>query len=92
MDDLISKRRKYKNLRDNIKNIIGYLNNAIENLDTPSDKIASYYTIDSISIDKNKLSTARESLINRRNYLENTVLEKIRKEIRELDNEIEGAE
>ena len=93
MDDLntmLSNQRKYRNLRYNVNCIINSLNNAIENLEIPSDKIDNYYNIDSISVDQGKLKELRQDLINRRNYLRNIVLYEINKELNELSNSIES--
>ena len=93
MDDIsvmLSDQRKYRNLKSNINSIISNLNRAIENLETPSDRIDNYYSIDSISIDKGKLKELRQDLINRRNYLKNIVLVEISKELNELSNNIES--
>ena len=93
MDDIsvmLSNQRKYRNLKANINSIITKLNNAIENLETPCDRIDNYYNIDSISVDKGNLKNLRQDLINRRNYLKNIVLVEINKELNELSNSIES--
>lgn len=93
MDDLsvmLSNKRKYKNLKSNINLIIGELNNAIENLEIPSNKINNLYSIDSTSADNGKINSVRQDLIDRRNYLKNIVLVQINKEIRELNQNIES--
>lgn len=93
MDDLsvmLSNKRKYKNLKSNINLIIGELNNAIENLEIPSNKINNLYSIDSTSVDNGKINSVRQDLIDRRNYLKNIVLVQINKEIRELNQNIES--
>ena len=93
MDDLsvmLSNQRNYKNLSYNINLIINNLNDAIEKLEIPSDKIDNYYNIDSVSIDKGKLKSVRQNLINKRDYLKNIVLVEINRELNELNNNIES--
>lgn len=91
INELIEKRRKYRNFRDRMYSLIDYLEAAITNLDTPSSKIDDYYNIDSTSIDDGKLSNVRENLINKTNFLKNTVMNRILSDINELDNEIGSA-
>lgn len=90
LNSMLSDKRKYKNLKSNINLIISELNKAIENLEIPSNKIGNSYNINSSSIDNGKISSVRQDLINRRNYLKNIVLVQINKEINELDNNIES--
>lgn len=90
LNSMLSDKRKYKNLKSNINLIINELNKAIENLEIPSNKISNLYNINSSSIDNGKISSVRQDLINRRNYLKNIVLVQINKEINELDNNIES--
>lgn len=87
---ILKDNRNFKNLKANINNIIKYLNSAIENLDTPSNKISSYYNIDGVSVDKGKLSEIKEELTKKRNYLKNIVLVELNKKINSLDKSIEG--
>lgn len=91
VDDLLSKKRKYKNLKTNIKTIIEKLESTIENLETPANKIKGLYNIDSISIDEGKLNFVRQNLIDRKNYLKNTILNSINKKINEIEDSIESA-
>ena len=90
LNSMLSDKRKYKNLKSNINLIISELNKAIENLEIPYNKISNLYNINSSSIDNGKISSVRQDLINRRNYLKNIVLVQINKEINELDNNIES--
>ena len=90
IEDLLSKNRKYKNLKSNINTIISKLNSAIENLETPATRIKNIYNIDSISIDENRINSIRQKLIDKRNYLKNNVLYSINKELNELEENIEG--
>lgn len=87
---ILKDQRNYKDLRTNIKNIIKYLNNVIEYLDIPSNKIASYYNVDGVSIDRGQLSNIRDELTKKRNYLKNIVLIELNKEIDGLEDSIEG--
>lgn len=91
INELIEKRRRYRNFRDRMYTLIDYLESAIANLDTPSSKIDDYYNIDSTSIDNGNLTIIRERLIDKKNFLKNTVMNKILNDIRELDNEIGSA-
>lgn len=90
VDELLSNKRKYKNLKSNINSIINKLNNSIENLEIPSNRIKNIYTIDSLSIDVGKLNSVREDLIARRNYLKNNVLYKINEELKEIEEKLES--
>lgn len=90
IEDLLSKKRKYKNLKSNINIIINKLNSAIENLEIPATRIKKIYNIDSISIDENRINSIRQKLIDKRNYLKNNVLYSINKELNELEDNIEG--
>ena len=90
LNSMLSDKRKYKNLKSNINLIVSELNKAIENLEISSNKIGNSYSINSSSIDNGKISSVRQDLINRRNYLKNIVLVQINKEINELDNNIES--
>ncbi len=82
---LLNDKRKYLLLKNNLELIIGEMNKCIENLEIPSNKIGLLYSIDSVSIDKGKLSVIRQNLINKRNYLKYTVLEEVRKELKEIN-------
>lgn len=82
---LLNDKRKYLLLKTNLELIIGEMNKCIENLEIPSNKIGLLYSIDSVSIDKGKLSVIRQNLINKRNYLKYTVLEEVRKELKEIN-------
>ena len=90
VDELLSNKRKYKNLKSNINSIINKLNNSIENLEIPSNRIKNIYNIDSLSIDVGKLNSVREDLIARRNYLKNNVLYKINEELKEIEEKLES--
>ena len=82
---LLNDKRKYLLLKNNLELIIGEMNKCIENLEIPSNKIGLLYSIDSVYIDKGKLSVIRQNLINKRNYLKYTVLEEVRKELKEIN-------
>lgn len=82
---LLNDKRKYLLLKNNLELIIVEMNKCIENLEIPSNKIGLLYSIDSVSIDKGKLSVIRQNLINKRNYLKYTVLEEVRKELKEIN-------
>lgn len=87
---ILKDKRNYKNLKSNIKTIINYLNNAIENLDVPSSRINSYYSVDSVGIDRGKINLVKQELIKKRNYLKNIVLVELNKELQEIEDNIEG--
>lgn len=82
---LLNDKRKYLLLKNNLELIIGEMNKCIENLEIPSNKIGLLYNIDSISIDKGKLSSIRQNLINRRNYLKYTILEEVKRELKSIN-------
>lgn len=82
---LLNDKRKYLLLKNNLELVISEMNKCIENLEIPSNKIGLLYSIDSVSIDKGKLSVIRQNLINKRNYLKYTVLEEIRRELKEIN-------
>lgn len=90
MDELLIKKRKYENLKTNVTSIVNKLNSAIENLEVPISKIKNSYTIDSISVENNKLSIVKQNLVNKKNYLVNNVLYSIKQELREINQEIES--
>lgn len=90
VDELLSKKRKYKNLKSNINLIISKLNSSIENLEVPSNEIKKIYNVDSISIDEGALNSVREKLTNKKNYLRNNVLYAINKELNKVEQEIES--
>jgi len=90
VDELLRKKRIYANLKSNINSIISKLNNSIENLEIPSNRVRNVYTIDSASIDLGKINSVREDLITRRNYLKNNVLYKINKELKEIEQKLES--
>lgn len=82
---LLNDKRKYLLLKNNLELIIGEMNKCIENLEIPSNKIGLLYSIDSVSIDKGKLSSMRQNLINRRDYLKYTILEEVKKELKSIN-------
>ena len=82
---LLNDKRKYLLLKNNLELIIGEMNKCIENLEIPSNKIGLLYNIDSVSIDKGKLSSIRQNLINRRNYLKYTILEEVKRELKSIN-------
>ncbi len=82
---LLNDKRKYLLLKNNLELIIGEMNKCIENLEIPSNKIGLLYSIDSVSIDKGKLSSIRQNLINRRDYLKYTILEEVKKELKSIN-------
>ena len=90
VDELLSKKRKYKNLKSNINLIISKLNSSIENLEVPSNEIKKIYNVDSISIDEGALNSVREKLTNKKNYLRNNILYAITKELNKVEQEIES--
>ena len=90
VDELLSKKRKYKNLKSNINLIISKLNSSIENLEVPSNEIKKIYNVDSISIDEGALNSVREKLTNKKNYLRNNILYAINKELNKVEQEIES--
>lgn len=91
VEELLTKKRKYETLKANINSIIIKLTSAIENLETPVNKIKSAYSIDSGSIDGSQISVVRQNLINKKNYLTNTVLYTINKDLKEIKEKIESA-
>ena len=90
MDELLSKKRKYENLKTNVTSVINKLNSAIENLEVPANKIKNSYIIDSVSVENNKLSVVKQNLINKKNYLVNNVLYSIKQELIEIKQQIES--
>lgn len=90
VEELLTKKRKYENLKANINSIINKLTSAIENLETPVNRIKNSYSIDSISIDENKINDVRQNLINKKNYLVNNVLYTINKNLKEIKEKIES--
>ena len=68
---LLSERRRYVTLRNNVNQIIQRLSVAITNLEIPGDEIKKLYNIDYISIDKGNINKIRENLITRKNNLPN---------------------
>ena len=90
ISELLALKRKYKNLKNNIVAIINKLNSAIENLEIPTNEISKIYNIDSISIDEGKFNNIKDSIISKKNYLKNTVLPGINREIVKIENEIES--
>ena len=91
VEELLTKKRKYENLKSNINSIINKLTSAIENLEIPANRIKNSYNIDSNSIDENKINGVRQNLINKKNYLVNTVLYAINKDLKEIKEKIESA-
>ncbi len=87
---ILSDKKKYANLKYNVNLIINYLNNIIDALEVPSQKLKDIYTVDSKAIDDEETSSIRQDLISRKKYLENTILVEINKELKDIDNSIEG--
>ena len=87
---ILNDKKKYANLKYNVNQIINYLNNIIDALEVPSQKLKDIYTVDSKAIDDEETSSIRQDLISRKKYLENTILVEINKELKDIDNSIEG--
>lgn len=85
MSKLVDDKRKLLDLKTNIENIIRYLNETIESLETPSSRIKDLYNIDSASIDCGRINVIRQDLINRKNYLNNVVLIELDQNIKKIN-------
>ena len=95
MDELvgmINDKTNYKNLKLNTEYIINYLNNCIENLEIPCSRIKSLYSINSMSVDNDKLNVVKQDLLNKRNYLKNVILVEINKKLNEISDSIESVD
>ena len=90
IDQILSSKKKYENLEKNVKLIIKNLDQAIEKLEIPTNKIKSFYNIDFVSVDEGKLSLIRQNLINKRDYLKNYILEELEGNLKEIKTSIEG--
>lgn len=90
IDELLNKQRRYNDLKSNITLMIEKLNSVIENLEVPSNEMKKVYNIDSIGIDEGKLSSIRQSIINKKYNLQNYVLYSINQELYQLEIEIES--
>lgn len=88
LSDLYSKKRKYKNLKESIENIINYLEISINNIENVSSRINSCYQIDGEKADKGKLSELNSELQEKKNGLKNTIYPAINNKIYELENQI----
>ncbi len=88
VSSLISRRSRYRTLKSDINSIVSNLTSAIENLEIPAEKIKEFYTIDSISIDKGNINLIREELIDKRNFLKNIVINRIDREIQNINKQI----
>lgn len=77
LEKLYEKKRKYKNFKANIENLIEQLTNAINELKIPEENIEYVFSINEESADNKKINYIRNELIKERNFLKNTVLQKI---------------
>ena len=88
IDALLSEKRQYTALKQNISNISTYLNTCIKNLEKPSELIKSSYTINGNSVDGGNFKKIRQELIDNKNLL-NTILDEIDKKIIEINGVIQ---
>lgn len=86
--ELNQMKKKYKTLRSNIYSIIDEINDAIEALEVPANKIKGSCSIDSNSIDGGVIDSIRANLIDRKNYLNNTIIYNIGLKINDIDTEL----
>lgn len=89
LDYLRSEKEEYSMLKSKIFQVIEYLNNAIEALGIPSNKIEESFSINDSSGDSKIIARIREDLISKKDYLYNNVVNEIDGEIANLSNEIQ---
>ena len=88
--ELNQKKKKYRTLRGNVKSIIDKLDIAVEALEIPANRIKDSYNIDSNSVDEEVISSIRDNLISRKNYLKNTIIYNIDVKINDINDELES--
>lgn len=92
LDDLISKKNEYVNLRDKVNDILSSLNNSVSSLRGPSSNIGTYYAVNGQSADKNTIRNNRSNLLIKRDYITNTVIPAINDKISGIESEIRQEE
>lgn len=75
----------YENLREKIYSIIYYLNKSIDSLEGIDDKILSGYSIDEDKVDNVLIDSIRSELIQRVNFLNQTIIPLLNSKINSLN-------
>ena len=89
LSDLYDKKRKYENLRGSIEQIISSLNIGINNLEYAASNIPNYYNVNTLSADNGKTGIIRGSLMDKKNFLSNTIIPAINNAIYGVNVEIQ---
>ena len=89
--ELIQKRSEYYVFIEQLNNVVLNLKKAIDNLNTPINKIKENYSINNESGDKNKLSKIQQSLNNKYSTLTTVIIPSVNSQIENLSKAIETA-
>lgn len=81
--------RYYNNLRDNLNQVVRYLNNCIDDLQPATKNFLTVYNVDEFSKGNNVLLKDLDSLVEKRNTIKNTVIPAVNFEISKLKKQIE---
>lgn len=92
LSDLYSKKRKYKNLKSDITDIIGYIEKTINSIGEAPTSISNCYFVDEEKADKGKISSIKQKLQEQKKLLSNTIYPAIKEKIRKIENQITDEE
>lgn len=71
----------YEKLRENLNNVLYYLNKSIESLNAVDDVLINVYSIDENTVNEVSVKTLKEDLKNKVSYLNNNIIPSINSKI-----------
>lgn len=83
---------RYESFKNDVNEIIGELNKAIQSLDSIVNRFENSFVIDDNRADNNKLTEFYNSLVKQKNFLLNTCIPSINNKIFRIKAAIEEAE
>lgn len=86
--ELKQKLRRYYNLMEDVQVIIKNLNDSINELNHCDKRLIDYYTINDGAFDNGKISNCKNKIINKRDFLQSTIIPSIQREITKLQKKI----
>lgn len=86
--ELKQKLRRYYNLMEEIQVVIKNLNDSINELNHCDKRMVDYYAINDAAFDNGKITNCKNKIINKRDFLQATVIPSIQYEITKLKKKI----
>lgn len=79
-----AKLREYENFKGEVESMIRELEKAIESIEKSKNNIGCTFTINDFKADNNKITELYNSLVDQRNYLQNSCIPSINSKINDI--------